>query len=488
MGFTRTMRNEGQSDASRLQEQENDYLDNGLRLLDKWDKTKGMGFEKGELLEMADKNVFNAIGLATLLENTERGFVHKLKEYQTSSYMGVTPQEIVRVFRFAYGNAVAPDLFNFWTMNSVKDTFYKIETKYKSTSRGATAGEVIYENYGDGGRYPTSFGEDTFTGDGSTLNFTGTLTTVPVLAYSFKIFSEVALGGIIGGDDGNGNITAIDGTSFTGTINYTTGDYDITFVTAPVSTVVTTIQYNFDLEQESLFGEVDEVSLGLVAFDYRCRWHSMKASWSRFSEEVSESKLGRSARQDLLDGVGDVIRKSMDEFFTKQMKRASNWAAAIEFDTNFANAGVDSGYARAQDLFSTLEDARGVTYASLGRYPARTNLLVGYKAKAYLRKLNGYNVNKSNDEIGFFKDGDVGGYGVYVAPPDVVDSGDIYLIGRGKDNLSTDAVISVGMYKGELNSDELEYASFKNEVGLGYMLDHKISNKYMCSKVELKNL
>lgn len=67
------------------------------------------------------------------------------------------------------------------------------------------------------------------TGTGALKVFTGTLPTigmVPVTASKLKVFAN----GIVGVDDGAGNIT---GSGITGTINYTTGALSLTFTTAP---------------------------------------------------------------------------------------------------------------------------------------------------------------------------------------------------------------------------------------------------------------
>ncbi|MDA3856226.1 MAG: hypothetical protein PF569_08265 [Candidatus Woesearchaeota archaeon] len=472
-------------DKAEMALQENDYQEAGLRLIESWEKKDGMELGNGVIAEMADKNIYNAMALVKFLENTDKSLNKRLNEYQTSSYMGVTPQEIVKVFRFSYGNSIAPELFNFWAMDSVKDSFFKIENKYTATKRGATEGDTTYESYGDGGRYPTSFEEDTITGDNITTNFTGTLPTVPLLPYSVKVFGPT---GIIAIDDGNGNLSATTDLVITGTIDYTTGAFDYTFGTAPATGLVFTTQYNFDLEQETLFDEITTLSLDIVPYDFKAKWHSMEASWHTFAEEVSESKLGRSVRQDLLDSISDTIRKSQDEFFCKQATRQAGWATAITFDTDFSAQGADSDYANAQALFSEFENSRTQTYDALGRFPARTNLLVGAKSKAYLRKLKGYTVNQNKEEIGFFRDGDVAGYSVYVAPSAVVATDDIYLIGKGKDSLSTDAVVSVGMYKGEIRSDELTFSNFKNALGFGMMMDHKIMNRNMVTRIHLSNL
>ncbi len=489
MGYGAIMKTKRMTEAEmqhKLMEQENAYMADAEKLLESWEKKEGMELGNGVLASMVEDNPYKAVSLVKFLENTEMGFERKLREYQTSSYMGITPQEVVKVFRFAYGNSITPDLFNVWSMDSVKDSIYKIETKYLSTKRGATADQTIYENFNDG-RYPTSYDRVELDGDGSTTVFTGTLSVIPALAYSFRIYNDQTTGGYIGGDDGSGNITSLDDV-FEGTINYTTGAYSITFDTAPASGSTTYVEYAHDAENEDLFSQVGEVKLNLVPYDFRATFHSMKASWSRMTEEVSQSKLGRSARKDLLDGISDVIKKSYDEFYCTRAIKASQWATALTFDTNASNNGADSDYANAQVLNRKIEDARGITYNDLGRFPARTNLLVGYRAKAYLRTVNGYQVNQNKEEIGFFKDGTLQNYGVYVGPADVVPRDSIFLLGRGKDAMSTDAVISIGMYKGDLQSDEIEYASFKNEVGFGIIQDYKWNNKKMATRINLQNL
>jgi hypothetical protein len=489
MSMTSKMRQTRMTEAEmqqKIMEQEDSYMADAEKLIESWEKKEGMGLGNGVLADMVSDNPYKAVSLVKFLENTEQSFARRLKEYQTSSYLGITPQEIVKVFRFAYGNSITPDLFNVWSMDSVKDTFYKIESKYNSTKRGATADKVIYENFYDG-RYPTSYDILELDGDGSTTEFSGTLTVYPAKEYSFKIYDDQTTGGYLGGDDGAGNITSLDDT-FEGTIVYATGVYSITFDTAPASGATVYVEYAHDAENEDLFAQVGEVKLALVPYDFRGTFHSMKASWSRMAEEVSESKLGRSARQDILDSIADVVRKSYDEFTCTRAIRASQWATALTFDADFANAGADSEYAQTQALKRRIEDARGVTYGSLGRFPARTNLLVGYRAKAFMRGLNGYNVNTNKEEIGFFKDGDVDGYGVYVGPADVVPRDSIFVIGRGKDAMSTDAVISLGIFKGDIRSDELEYASFKNEVGFGVIQDWKWNNKKMATRINVSNL
>lgn len=72
------------------------------------------------------------------------------------------------------------------------------------------------------------------TGDGITVNFTGTLSQIPVLRNSV-VFSSVDVNeaGLEAHDDGAGNLVQ-DGADI-GTINYLTGAYDITWATAAKS-------------------------------------------------------------------------------------------------------------------------------------------------------------------------------------------------------------------------------------------------------------
>jgi hypothetical protein len=75
------------------------------------------------------------------------------------------------------------------------------------------------------------------TGNGSTTTFTGTAASLPLSPFFFGITKN---GSFVAQDDGSGNIT---GTGVTGTVNYVTGAFSVTFTTAPTSGQAIAVSY-----------------------------------------------------------------------------------------------------------------------------------------------------------------------------------------------------------------------------------------------------
>ena len=85
-------------------------------------------------------------------------------------------------------------------------------------------------------------GENLGTGDGSTTSFSGTLVHHPVKASTVAIHYTISSTAYTATDDGNGNIS---GTECTGTINYDTGAWSLTFNIAPDDTTDITADYDY---------------------------------------------------------------------------------------------------------------------------------------------------------------------------------------------------------------------------------------------------
>ena len=86
-------------------------------------------------------------------------------------------------------------------------------------------------------------GEVIGAGDGTTTAFSGTVVHPPVKASSVTIHYTISSTAYTATDDGLGNIT---GTDVSGTINYSTGAWSLTFTTAPDSTTNITADYTVD--------------------------------------------------------------------------------------------------------------------------------------------------------------------------------------------------------------------------------------------------
>lgn len=94
-----------------------------------------------------------------------------------------------------------------------------------------------------GTNYSTVTNEVVGTGDGTTTTFTGTLAQATGKRFVFGCTLSMSDASITGNDSYVGTIT---GTGVTGTINYATGAYSLTFTTAPTNAVSVQLSYQYE--------------------------------------------------------------------------------------------------------------------------------------------------------------------------------------------------------------------------------------------------
>ena len=501
-GFGRVMTGLSEQEAkAEVSRKLNEREETVMRLKEKFERQGGLGLGKGKLDEMFEKNPRKAENLLLFLENTERDatsnpmLIDNMKRYdalreatQTSGFLGVTPQDIVKIVRIGYPNSVAPDLFDFWGMSSMKDSIYKLETIVGSTARGSTANDVVYEKYGEG-RYPSEWEEFEVT-TSATDTFTGTLDYAPLRPFKVEVYLNDAQ---IAVDNGAG---VLQGTLLNAvganTVNYTTGAFSIVFTDAITSTDDLIVRYSYDSEQSSLFTRTGSVLLNLVVYDYRATPYPLAIEWTRFTEELMASKLGMSAKESLISGAADIFRKSMDEFTVDKAIKASQWATAVTFDADFAAAGSDSSTEHAQGTVSAIMQAEMKTYNALGRLADKSNLVCDANALVYLMKHRLFNTVNTSSRIGIYKAGELAGRDIYVAPPNVVTpvsgTGEVYIFGKGNDSMNVDSVVSVGTWKAGLTTNPVELKNFNSQMGMAAYLDARVNNRQFATRVTLQNL
>lgn len=450
------------------------------RLIENWSKEDGLELGNGKLEAMGEKK---AVALASMLEHTKRGLVN-LREYQTSNFLGLTPQEVVKVTRYGYPNSVMFDLFDVWQMSSVKDTFFKLITKYGNTQRGATEGNPIYEKYTDG-RFPSEIESEDVVVVANAVQ-SGTTTYQDIRPFMVNVFYN---GELVARDDGAGNLTALSDKFVSGTIVYDTGAYELTF--AKALSLDDSLVINYASSSEPLsYTRNGTAILDLQAYDFRAQFFSLNAMWNQITEEIMQSKLKMSARESLLMGIADLMKKSFDEMGIFYGKAASKWTASSEFNANWSVAGADSDYAHAQSLVGAIEQAKTKTYDALGREAPKTNILCGSAAAVYVQKHKLFAPDNSMPRIGVYKFGSLNGQDLYKAPNDIVDRDMMYMFGKGDDPMNVDSVVSIGSWKVGIESQELQYSTngFKSEKGLGAMMDFQINEKRFATALKLTGL
>lgn len=504
-GFRRVMRMSESKAREVYNEKMSERESKIMKMKEKFAKSKGLALSERKLDEMFDKDAKKAEALLCMLENTERNAYNNpillqnaqqiatmktlnesrmTEAMQTGGAMGLMlPTDIVKVVRIGYTNNIAQDVFDVWGMTSMKDSIYKLETIIGSTERGATAGEVVYEKYGEG-RYPSTFEREALTDGGSHTTYSATLSNVPLLPFKVMVLVN---GEQVGADNGAG---ALDGATLSsGTINYTSGAVSVTFSSALSATDVVEVEYAYDFEATNLFNKTGSVLLSLVEYMFSAQLYPLAVEWTRFSEDLMNSKLGLGAKDMLIAGAGDEFRKAFDETCIRKGIMASSWTQAVTFDTDFASAGSDSSYEHAQSVLNAIISAEGKTYKALGRYADTSNIVCDFDTYSYLTKHRQFVASTPSSKVGIFKVGEIAGRGVFVAPPNVItNSGEAYIFGKAVQGQNVDAPVSVGSFGGAISTNPIELKNFNSQMGLGMYLDVKTNNKKFATKLVLENL
>ena len=452
------------------------------RLIEKWSKKRGLGLDKGGFEKIYEASPRKARNLATILENQERHLT-SLTETQISSVFNSTPQTIVKVIRLGYPNSVRGEIFTDWAMQTVKDSFYKVETTYDRTNRGATAGKITYENTSD--RYASEVMEEVVPPAAAT-HFGGTLSVAPLRPFTVQLMVNDQ---IVATDNGsNLFVGAALSTSVASTIDYITGVFDVTFASALHLSDDVLIRYFYNSEVEALYNEQGQVNLNLVAYDFRAKpWH-LGFSWSKMTELYMDSALSMDAEEALISAGADELKKSLDFQALKMAYRGSKWATAEIFNTDWAAAGADSDYAHTQSVTKALRNASGKTYAALMRGGDATSYVCGQKAVTYLTNHKLFTPNTSPVAVGAYLAGNLGGVPVYQAPSDVVPTDEIMCVYKNNREESNDSALVCATLVPMYRTDTLEYKNLYKETGLAHFGDLRLMTHQYLTRVKLTSL
>ena len=441
-------------------------------LLEKWSKKKNLG--EG-LIDLSSKNMKKARNTAIVLENQEK-YLKKLTETQISSDFGTTPINVLRVIRLGYPNSVRGDLFHEFAMVTARDSIYYLKPIYTETARGATAGNTTYESPSD--RYFSEIEEETVTGsiNGSNKvfvgNSTGALTKAPLRAFFVRVFLN---GAPVAADDGAGNMVgaALDPAQ-TNTVNYTTGAFTITFVTAPATGSTLTVQYSFDSEVPANYTNIKSLKLTLTDYNFRARPWPLYLSWNKMTELLLGTTLDIDAEEALIRGAGDELKKSLDFQAVKFAYGYAKGNTSVSFNADFAAAGADSAVNHVKSFGRVVEQAGKVIYNYLQRGGVN-NMVVGTDLAAYLTLHDKFTTEGLQPKVGIYRAGTLNGIPVYQAPNDVIPANEFLGIWRNEQE-QNDVACAFGSLVPLYQTQTLEFKEAYKETGLMYFGDQKALN------------
>lgn len=375
-------------DESLIEHQAEKYFD---RYRDQFD-----AFEKhstvARALDRVNENHFYSLGCQ----------LEKFEEYQafcensnTIGSLGTIPSIALDVITASYGNSILPLIASTQPIEEERGVIYFKRTKATKTEGGRTAGDIIndsrnMDSYSDSYGAATST-ETLGTGNGTDTNFTGTLTNIPTRPNTFRFENSDGTKGI---DDGEGNLY---GNGFSGTINYETGAFDITFLAAVANSVTINLTYAQDQEARD---DLPGIAGTLASDEMNAEVFALKAESGLLHEYAFQKRFGRMASDEIAMDLSEELTKTLN---TAAIKRL---AAVAGTPINWSLTPPDPSISYAEHKLSfvdTVSDSDRELNTGAGRGNIN-RMIAGSVASAKLRGMPGFVAaeGSSNSAVGLF--------------------------------------------------------------------------------------
>jgi hypothetical protein len=291
---------------SRVEEQADRYFRKYKRYME--------NLEKYSLVSKVKPiTAFDRWALGKMLENTD-ALIRMCEANGTVGDLGLIPRIARDVVTIAYGISPISIIASVQPQDEEVGIVYYKAVKAVTGGGNVSAGDTLADVFGNWktpSRYTGAEQQETIgTGDGETVNFTGTLTTFPIRPGTVVITA----GSVVGRDyEQDGNIL---GVGISGTVDYTTGDFAITFADAPEDETPIVATYWGNVEDMTL--GVREINYELVSKVVRARIFALKGLTGLFKSFAMQKRFGVSAEEELAtDLVNAVNSEILGEAITK---------------------------------------------------------------------------------------------------------------------------------------------------------------------------
>lgn len=444
------------------------------RLLEKWQKTPVIGEGLTDLRGISESRARN---LAFMLENEETHLAN-LTETQISSTFQTTPENVIRIVRYAYPNSVRGELFLEWGMETARDSIYYMHSVYGKTLRDGTKGAHTIETAEY--RYPTEVEREEMDqeADGSQAAFTHTTAIHPFRPYTVKVLLN---GTPVGVDDGAGNVH---GQDVTGTVDYQTGVVSFTFGTAPTSGTTVEVEYNYDSEVESNYSNIGSIELQLKDYQFRVKPKPLYISWSKMTELLLNTTLNIDAEEALIRGAADEFKKALDFEAVALGWRVAKSHDAVQFDCKGA---VGEPEVDRMNAFSKAINKAGNISRDILLRGGVTKMVGGPDAVAQVMLHSRFDASNRQPSVGIFRVGSLDGIDIYQAPSMIVPADQMMTIYRNE-LIPEDVSIAFGTLIPLYKTQTLEFKEFYKETGMAIFGDQKVLQPLYLQRIQLNNM
>lgn len=444
------------------------------RLFEKWEKTPVIG--EG-LRNLRDLNESKARNLAFILENEEE-HLSKLTETQISSSFQTTPENVVRIVRYAYPNSIRGEVFLEWGMETARDSIYYLHSNYGKTLRDATKGAHVLETAEY--RYPTEVEREAMdqTADGSQKAFTHTTAIHPFRPYTVRILVN---GSPVGVDDGNGNFH---GNGVSGTVNYDSGVVEFTFTTAPANGTPIEVEYNYDSEVDTNYGNIGSIELQIKDYQFIVKPKPLYISWSKMTELLLNTTLNIDAEEALIRGAADEFKKALDFEAVSLGWRVAKSHTPVIFDCKGA---VGEPEVDRMNAFSKAVESAGDIMLDTIMRGGVTKMVGGPKAVTQIMLHSRFDASNRQPKVGIYRVGSLDGVDIYKAPSQIIPNDQIMCVYRNE-LIPEDVAIAFGTLVPLYKTQTLEFKEFYKETGMAIFGDSKVLQPLYLQRIQLNNM
>lgn len=465
-----------------MQEHLANYNSRADRLVESWNRTR-VGVKLDRLYS---KNPQKARKVALSLEAEAKHLKHLKEEgTQIKTLFSTRPENVLRIIRVGVAQSNRDEFCHEWQLVTPDDAFYFVDTIYGSTKRGATAGDLVYEDVQD--NYATEMNKITLgTGNGATLSFTATFSPLPLVPLSIRILVN---GKHVGSDDETGGFTGSIINTTSSAVDYNTGVITVVFTAgnAPANGVLIQAEGNWDSEKSDNYDEWGSVELRLRRSRFNARPMPLTYQYSKMFELVLGTTGVGDAEEMLIKRVGDVHAKRKDTKALQILRRQALTNAVTSFDADFSTVGSDNLYNHAQTILQTIEKMSGNLFDDIQR--GRLNkMIIGTQLAAFMKMHKLWSSDVTQPRVGgSYYAGKLDDIDVYIAPKNdsTVKNNEALLTYRNPDE-DGDVNVAFGVMT-ELSA-ALDYPELYRKGSLVTVEDYKPINDKFTRLLTVENL
>ena len=337
--------------------------------------------------------------------------------------LGVLPKVALDVISSSYAASIIPYLCTVQNLEEEQGLIYFKNLKAINSRGNVTADQSLYDPRKAPDVYPVGYaGEDQteiiFSTVVGTTNYTGVLSILPIRPRTINVY--VAGLNLEATDNGNGDLL---GKGIWGTINYVTGDYDITFTTAPTAVHVVSATYATNFEES---GNIPKLSMVLDSITVKSQIFVVGSDTGMFKAYSLNKRFGKRAEDEVVNDLTNEVTSEIGNTIISRIE-ASTPGTPLDWDRT-PLPGV-SWQDHRFELIQFMNEAEATIYDQVGRGIVNV-IIAGSKACAVLASMP--NFEKSGlDGVGAHLYGTLDKKVNVIRAPQLSNSYKMYLIYKG---------------------------------------------------------